>query len=741
MDSGKKYFDAGKYDDAIIMYKKAIQKEPKSGDAYYRLALAQLKAGKIPDAYQAFLSASTFSEDNTEIQSVFADFCFEIYLVDPKHPRTFYDKVSKVSELLLKKDKHSYDGLRLKGYLAMADRRPADAITALREADALRPGQAQVVYPLTRALIMDHQEKEAETLAVAFLQKTKTFGPIYDVLFGLYNGSGRQAEAENILKAKVDNNPKQSAFILSLAGYYQFQKRPDDMKKTLARLIDNPKDFPHPHALVGDFYLSQRNVQAALGEYQEGEKSDPKDAALYQKRTVNALLLEGKKDEAKTTVGELAKSRPQDEDVQMVQATLWIQGGKPADVDAAINILKPLVDKKPGDANRRFRLGQAYALRGRTQEAEAEWRASAKNDARFLPARMALAELTLQTGRATETLSLSDEILSRDPKNQGARFLHALALISTFKRDDARKELTQLLQDAPNSVIAKLAMARLDLLQNQLPEAEKQFTELYKVGLPDLRPLDGMLATYVAENEVPKALALLEKEFAVAPDKAELMARRAELNVRIGKYAAARDDYQRLLAKNADSPHLNQRIAEISNLMGDKDGAIRSFQKAAQLDPKDLRSQVELGSLLLSSGKKKEALAVFRKALELSPNQPAILNNVAYLIADTGGDSKEALELARKGLQASKTPNDPHLNDTIGFIYMKQNLNDSAVQTFRAVVQKNPDSATYRLHLANALLTRGDKAEAKNELTMALQKNPAKDEEDEINSLLKRIGQ
>ena len=61
MDSGKKYFDAGKYDDAIIMYKKAIQKEPKSGDAYYRLALAQLKAGKIPDAYQAFLSASAIA--------------------------------------------------------------------------------------------------------------------------------------------------------------------------------------------------------------------------------------------------------------------------------------------------------------------------------------------------------------------------------------------------------------------------------------------------------------------------------------------------------------------------------------------------------------------------------------------------------------------------------------------------------------------------------------------------------
>src|SRR5258708_17168894 len=171
------------------------------------------------------------------------------------------------------------------------------------------------------------------------------------------------------------------------------------MKKTLQRLIDNPKDYPHPHALVGDFYLALRDVPAALSEYDQGTKSDPKDKAVYQKRIVNALLLEGKKDEAKATVAELAKSNPQDEEVQMVEATLWIEGRKPAEVDAAINLLKPLAEKKPGEANRRYRLGQAYQLKGRTQDAEVEWRAAASDDRGFLPARLALAELTRQTGR------------------------------------------------------------------------------------------------------------------------------------------------------------------------------------------------------------------------------------------------------------------------------------------------------------------------------------------------------
>jgi tetratricopeptide (TPR) repeat protein len=739
LQSGKKYFDSGKYEDAVILYKKAIQKEPKSGEAYYRLAFAELKLGKIPEAYQALSAASTLSTDNDEIQSVFADFCFELYLLDPNHSQGLYDKVSKLSQGLLAKNKNSYDGLRLRGYLDMADRKPTDAIEALRHADQVRPMQAPVVYPLAMALMQDHQEAAAEKLSVEFLQKNKTFGKMYDVLFDIYARSGRQADAERILRAKVDNNPKQASYILSLAAYYRFEKRPDDVKKTLQRLIDNPKDYQHPHALVGDFYLGQRDWAAALNEYDLGAKSDPKDKALYQKRTVNALLLEGKKDDAKATLGELAKSQPKDDDVQLAQANMWIEGGKPAEVDAAINILKPLIEKKPGDASRRFRLGQAYQLKGRSQEAEAEWTASIKIDPRLLPPRIALAELSLQTSHFPAALNYCDEILRRDPKNQAARFLKAIALVNSSQPDQARAELNVLLQEAPNSLIAKLAMARLELIQKHFPEAEKQFNELYKVGQPDLRPLDGLLSAYLAENQGPKALALMDKELQLAPDKPQLIALRAELEVRTGNYAAARDSYRQLLAKDPNSPRLYLRIGEISGRLGDRDTALTSFRKAAELDPKNLASLIELGSLLLSDGKKQEALDVFRKALALSPDQPAILNNVAYLIVDTNGDSKEALELARKGLQ--KVPGDPHLTDTIGFIYWKQHLNDSALQTFRSVVQKVPENATYRLHLANALLTQGDKTGARTQLELALMRNPAKDEESEIRTLLARIGQ
>jgi predicted Zn-dependent protease len=116
------------------------------------------------------------------------------------------------------------------------------------------------------------------------------------------------------------------------------------------------------------------------------------------------------------------------------------------------------------------------------------------------------------------------------------------------------------------------------------------------------------------------------------------------------------------------------------------------------------------------------------------------LNNVAYLIADLGGDMNEALQLARKGLQKAPA-DDTHLSDTIGFIYWKQHLNASALQTFRSIVQKAPENPTYRLHLANALLSDGDKNAARTQLEAALMKNPAKEEESEIKTLLAQLGQ
>ena len=82
----------------------------------------------------------------------------------------------------------------------------------------------------------------------------------------------------------------------------------------------------------------------------------------------------------------------------------------------------------------------------------------------------------------------------------------------------------------------------------------------------------------------------------------------------------------------------------------------------------------------------------------------------------------------------------PNFSDTLGWIYFKKDLNDSAVQVFRTLTSKNPDNATFHYHFGMALLKKGDKKTAEAELKAALSKKPAGEMRREIETALAKIG-
>src|SRR2546423_12558247 len=65
---GNAFYEAGKYDDAIINYRKAIQRDAKFGEGYYRLGLAELKTGHSREAYGTLTTASTLLPNRTDVK-------------------------------------------------------------------------------------------------------------------------------------------------------------------------------------------------------------------------------------------------------------------------------------------------------------------------------------------------------------------------------------------------------------------------------------------------------------------------------------------------------------------------------------------------------------------------------------------------------------------------------------------------------------------------------------------------
>ena len=66
VDNGNKFFEKAKYKEAGIMYRKALSKDLKDGEAYYRLGLTDLKLGGLGEAVQMFRRAVELQPDNDD---------------------------------------------------------------------------------------------------------------------------------------------------------------------------------------------------------------------------------------------------------------------------------------------------------------------------------------------------------------------------------------------------------------------------------------------------------------------------------------------------------------------------------------------------------------------------------------------------------------------------------------------------------------------------------------------------
>jgi tetratricopeptide (TPR) repeat protein len=122
----------------------------------------------------------------------------------------------------------------------------------------------------------------------------------------------------------------------------------------------------------------------------------------------------------------------------------------------------------------------------------------------------------------------------------------------------------------------------------------------------------------------------------------------------------------------------------------------------------------------------------------VDPNNAIVLNNLAYLLAETGGDLNDALTKVQRAKQVRADL--PEISDTLGWIYLKKGLADNAIDVFKDLVAKQPHQSTYRFHLGMAYSQKGDRTKAMEQLKEALKFNPPPDEKGKIQALITKLG-
>jgi tetratricopeptide (TPR) repeat protein len=735
---GNKLYAAGKYQEATLNYRAAIQKDAGYGEAYYRLGLAAIKLDSAREAYNALFRAVQLLPANFEAKRKFADVCLSLYLADPTHAQVLYTQIGNLADEFLARNHNSYQGLMLKGYLASTDRKSKEAIDYFRQALHANPADDGVATELAQLLIQDGEVQEGEQLAANLIVRKKTsYGPAYDLMYGFYLNANRPTEAENVLQAKADNNPKKADYVLQLARHYNRFHNDAAMTATLQRLLNDPKNFPQALLWVGDFYLGLRDYSQAIGYYQQGASSsrEAKTRVTCELRNVLALLNEGKKDDAFRLAEQFHQQNPNDSSVLHMHADLLLARGKPEQADAIVSEFLTLVKQNPNDTSLRMQLGRAYRLKGDLDSARSQF-LEVLHERRDLSApRYELADLGLIQHRPQETVQHAGEILNTQPNDRRARLLYSSGLIGTGDADAARGVLTRLIKDFPQDAEPQIQMGLLSLAEKNFPQAIEILSKYRASG--DARVFAALANAHLNEKQFDQSRAILNEGLSKWPNSSVLLEQLAGTEAVSGHYDLALAQYQKLLSLDPKSVILRQRLAEVCDRAGDHARALAYYQQAHQLAPNDPAAAVMLAGALARADRLDEAKTLYQAVAKAHPEDAPALNNVAFFLADTGGDLDEALRLAKNAL--AKVPGQPSFSDTIGYIYLKKGMLDSAVQSFSTLAHRYPTSASFRYHLGLALLQKGEKAVARKELEAALANHPSPQETLRIRELLNEI--
>jgi len=275
--------------------------------------------------------------------------------------------------------------------------------------------------------------------------------------------------------------------------------------------------------------------------------------------------------------------------------------------------------------------------------------------------------------------------------------------------------------------------------QKNYSVAEARLLTLYAEGKGDLHALTMLVDTYREEGQLDKAMALLTGELKRSPESSSVHALLADTALHSRNYDLALDHYQFLLKKGVRSEQLQMRLGAVYEFKGNYPQAVASFQIARNLAPRDAAASIALGDALRLAGRDREAVASYRSALVLDPENPKVMNSLAFLLVDEDGQVGEAESLVLRALQ--KAPQDPDFRDTLGLIYLKKSLRDSAISVFESLAKKYPDNPLYLYHYGLALYQTGQAAKAKDELEAALPKRPSAEIRKNIETTLAKIRQ
>ena len=150
-----------------------------------------------------------------------------------------------------------------------------------------------------------------------------------------------------------------------------------------------------------------------------------------------------------------------------------------------------------------------------------------------------------------------------------------------------------------------------------------------------------------------------------------------------------------------------------------------------------LAAHVMLAGMASARGAEDEAIGRYRLALQVDPNHVAVLNNLAYVLADKKNAAAEALPLVEKAYRLSNQA--PIVADTLGWVHFKLDHVAAALPLVERAAAAMPSDVEVIVHAAAVNLASNNMERAKTLLDAAVKADPAAAGRDDVKAIRAKI--
>jgi len=170
---------------------------------------------------------------------------------------------------------------------------------------------------------------------------------------------------------------------------------------------------------------------------------------------------------------------------------------------------------------------------------------------------------------------------------------------------------------------------------------------------------------------------------------------------------------------------------------GELTDALEQYRLARREAPDLVLAYINAGNVNVKLGKLTEAEHLYHQALELDPDQPEALNNLAWVHILRGENLDEAITLLDRAIQADQKNHYRYL-DSLGWAIYRDGRADEALDTLKKALSETPPEEKYLLgethyHLGLIYRGEGEIKLAEEHFRKSLEIYPDSERDEEIN--------